>query len=246
MNPPPKKFKRDLFRIVLVVSAFGFAVWLVSQPHVRENLLDITKIKASLAAFGGAGMLVFVGVCAALNGFGVPRLWISAVAGTLYGALIGSALAHGATLLGATLNFYTGRLLLRGPVKRRLPNRLRKWYDRFELNGFRWILYARLFPLSNATLVNLICGASKVRFRDFIAATFLGYLPFSIAFALFGSSVGKQKYWQLAVGAALFAVVLGTRFLWKKYFTGTDTDEEDDEGEEETKRGTAEGAEDAK
>lgn len=228
----PRKLKRDILRIVTVVLLFGGAAWALGRPEVRANLFDIAHIRAELAQFGWSGQFVFLGVCALLHGLGVPRLWICAVSGSLFGAASGAALAHLATLLGASINFFTGRWLLRGPVNRRLPTRLRKWYDRFEQNGLRWILYARLFPLSNATVVNLVCGASHVKFRDFFWATLVGYAPFSMAFALFGSAAAKQKYWQLGLGAVLFGAVLATRFVWKKYVTGSDAPmEEEEEGE---------------
>ncbi len=230
----PRKFKRDIFRIVTVVLLFGGAAWALGRPEVRANLFDIAHIRAELAKFGWSGQFVFLGACALLHGLGVPRLWICAVSGSLFGAVSGAAIAQLATLLGATLNFFTGRWLLRGPVNRRLPGRLRKWYDRFEQNGLRWILYARLFPLSNATVVNLVCGASHVRFRDFFWATLAGYAPFTVAFALFGSAAAKQQYGQLLLGAVLFGAVLGTRFVWKKYVAGSDAPlgEEDEEDAE--------------
>jgi len=237
-----KKFKRDIFRIVLMTSFFAFAAWLLKHESVRQNIFDITHIRESLGTVGWIAQLTFILVSALAMGVGMPRLWVSAVAGSLFGAVLGTLIALTASIVGASLTFLMGRSLLRGPVQRRMPNRLRKWYDRFGEKGFRWILYARLFPLSNATAVNLLCGASTVRFREFFLATLIGYLPFTMVFALFGSSAAKQAPMQLALGTALFAVVLGGRMIWKRIVPAGELSQSEEEGEdEEDENGTAPG-----
>lgn len=226
------KFKRDIFRIVLMTSFFAFAAWALKHEGVRENIFDITHIRESLGSVGWIAQLTFIGVSALAMGVGMPRLWVSAVSGSLFGAFMGTIISLVASLLGASLNFLMGRSLLRGPVQRRMPERLRKWYDRFGEKGFRWILYARLFPLSNATVVNLLCGASRVRYRDFLAATVIGYLPFTLVFALFGSSAAKQAPLQLVLGSVLFAMMLGGRMIWRRIVPAGELSESEEEGED--------------
>lgn len=207
---------RDVMRIIAVTAFFGSVIYILQLPHVRQDLFDVTRWRESTRSFGRAAWLFIMGAFVIANTCGVPRIWISAIAGGLFGAFEGSIIAQLATLSGAILNFFTGRWLLQGLIVRRLPARFRIWQERFGENGFRWIFYIRIFPFSNATAVNLMSGASPVRFGDFVAATFLGYLPFTITFALFGSSVAKQKIFQLVFAAVLFSAVILLRLLYQR------------------------------
>ena len=176
-------------------------------------------MRERLHGYGWYGGIVFIAFAGLFTGVGVPRLWISVLAGGFYGAVLGTAVGHFSSLLGATLNFFIARWFLRGPVIRRMPARLKVWYERFNRNGFKYLLYMRLFPLSNATVTNTVGGVSKMTFPHFIAATFIGYLPLTIVFAIFGSSAAKQNYWQLLIGAAIFVTVLTVEHRLRKRVT---------------------------
>jgi len=197
----------DILRVTLLTVFFGAAAYALHLPEVRERIFDVDEWRARAAAFGGADWLAILAAFAAANACGIPRRWISAIAGGLYGPVHGVILAQTATMIGATANFFMARWLLRDVIRRRLPPRLLAWHDRFGENGFRWVFYIRLFPLGSATVVSLVSGTSVIPFSRFAAATFLGYLPYTVAFALFGSSAAERKLWQLLLAAALFAVV---------------------------------------
>lgn len=221
---PRPKLKRDITRVVVVTFFFAGVAWVLQHPAIREEVLNIDHLRGRFRE----RKLLFMLVGAAVTGVGFPRLWLAAIAGTLYGALLGTGLALAASLGGAVLNFCIGRWALRGPIRRFLAaprvkesrfairQRLARLYHGTQEHGFRWVLYARLFPLSNATLVNIVCGASKTRLGDFVLATAIGYLPFTLVFALFGSSAAKQKPMQLGLGTVLFILVLAGRWALKR------------------------------
>jgi uncharacterized membrane protein YdjX (TVP38/TMEM64 family) len=214
-NPAPlprKKAWKDLLRLALVAAFFVAAGILLNNSAVQAQLFDIDTMRAEVQGSGVRGLLIFMGVAAMVNALGIPRLWICAVAGSLFGAVDGTLIGLGTTLVGASLNFLMGRSLLRGPIKRHMPQRLRRWYKAFNRNGFRAILYMRLFPGANATLTSLIGGASHMRYRDYLLASFIGFLPFTIVFATLGSSAAKQNKWQLAGGLLLFAAVAAAQW----------------------------------
>ena len=210
------KFIKDIFRILFVGVFFITLVLVLQHPYVRERIFDVQNWRQRTQSMGEVGVYYFFSVFVLVNSLGVPRLWICAIAGGLYGALNGILVAFPATILGASINFIAGRWLLRGPLKRRLPARMLNWHDSFAERGFYWLLLLRLFPLSNAMLVNLISGASKMRFRDFCGATVIGYLPFTITFALFGSSAAKGKWSQFFWGLLLFIGIVIGRWIYRK------------------------------
>lgn len=213
---PGKKPWKDLARLVVVALFFVVIALLLKNPYIRSQIFDIENIRREMDGGGWMSIAAFVGIAAFVNAIGIPRLWICAVAGSIFGAVQGGALGLLSTLLGSSLNFLAGRSLLRGPIKRHIPRRLRHWYTAFNDHGFRAILYLRLFPFTNATLTNLLGGASRMKYRDYLLATAIGYLPFTIAFATLGSSAAKQNGWQLALGLGLFAAVALGQWLWSQ------------------------------
>lgn len=214
--PSKRTVWKDIVRLAIVGLFFGFAALILNNSYIKQQLFDIDAVRSSLSGSVWNGAAVFTGVASLLNAIGVPKLWICVAAGTLFGAMAGIPIGYTASLIGSASNFFMGRYLLRGPVNRHMPRRLRHWYNAFNNNGFRTILYLRLFPFTNATLTNIVGGASQISFRDYISATAIGFLPFVITFSILGSSAAKQNGWQLFIGLALFAVVVGGQWGWSR------------------------------
>lgn len=213
---PRHKLKRDLFRLVLVVVFFAGVAWLLQHPYIQAELFDIARIRQHVQGTGLRGVLWFTAIGSITSAIGLPRLWVSAVAGTLYGAVFGTFIGMVASLLGSTYDFFLGRTLLRSTIERRMPVRMRRWYELFNKYDFRAILYMRLFPLANATLTNLLGGVSRMTYSSFISATFLGFIPFTVVFATLGSSAAKRSGLQMALGMGLFLAVLVCQWLWTR------------------------------
>lgn len=213
---PKQRLGKDITRVVVVAAVFVALALLLKQPYVRNELIDIQHLRNRFRGAGWQDELSFVAAAAIVNALGVPRLWISIVAGTLFGAVFGTFLALVASVIGASIDFYIGRYVLRGPIKRQLPPRLRRWYKLFNKNGFQGVLYIRLFPLANATISNLIGGASKISYGTFLAATIIGFIPLTIIFAVFGSSAAKQSGMQLVIGILLFALTVAANYWWRR------------------------------
>ena len=225
MKSSKRHIAGDVARVAIVVGLFATVALIFDHPAVQAQI-DVQHLRALMRDTGLRGTFIFFLVTALITAVGIPRLWISVAAGALYGAVEGSVVAQAASLGGAILNFYLARTLLRGPITRRLTPRMRKWYKRLNEHGFRWILYLRLFPLSNASLTNTIGGISRMRTRDFISATFIGYLPMTIIFALFGSSAAKKSIPQLVVAGMIFVIVLAGRYWYEKFRKGSDGESE--------------------
>ncbi|SPD72249.1 conserved membrane hypothetical protein [uncultured Desulfobacterium sp.] len=207
---------KDILIILLTTLFFAAVSWVISLPSVRQEAFDVTKWQAYLRGDQWYSALTFILCLILANGCGFPRLWVCVIVGAVFGAHLGVWISQIISLCGATLNFFVGRWLLKSPFNRRIPERFRGWYDRFGDNGFYWVLNIRLFPLGNATVTSLMSGASKMAYSSFIAATFIGFLPLTIIFALFGSSASHHKPLQLYAGAVLFLLFEGVRRIYKK------------------------------
>jgi uncharacterized membrane protein YdjX (TVP38/TMEM64 family) len=124
-------------------------------------------------------------------------LWAPLVFVFLYAAgvclfLPGTLLtALGAAIFGAYWGFvyvWIGRTLGREFAASLIGDRLRKYDDAIERNGFATVLYLRLiyFPF---TPMNFGMGLTKVRFWDYVAGTGLGILVGTFIFTFFIGTV---------------------------------------------------------
>ncbi len=166
---------------------------------------------------GLAGEAVFLAVGAAAVAAGVPRQGVSFLGGYAFGAVIGTALALAAQVLGCAVAFLWARLVGQAWARRRLAGRfgerLRRLRDGLAANPFGTTLALRLLPVGNNLALNLLGGLSGIAMAPFLAASAIGYLPQTVVFALLGKGVRVDGAWQLGLAAVLFGVSIGIG-LW--------------------------------
>jgi uncharacterized membrane protein YdjX (TVP38/TMEM64 family) len=92
-------------------------------------------------------------------------------------------------MAGATAAFWIGRTMGREFAASLIGDRLRKYDDAIQRNGFATVLYLRLvyFPF---TAMNFGMGLTKVRFWDYFLGTGLGIIVGTFIFTFF---VGTLK-----------------------------------------------------
>lgn len=204
-----RQLRKDILRVALVALFFLAVAVVLRNDAVRATLFDIEHLRETLHP--DRSMLdrliayaVFLVVGGMLCGIGFSRMWLSAIAGALFGALIGTPVALVASIVGAALSHFLGRSMLRSMVRARFSEKFEKWNERLQRKPFKWVLYARLIPLSNMLVTSLLFGACKVPMGPYLAASAIGFLPLTIVFALFGSSAAKADVNQMAWGLVLF------------------------------------------
>ena len=172
---------------------------LLERPDLRKLLFDIDTIRSELKGGGDTSGYLFSGLIFTLAGggliaLGVPRLWASAVGGIIYGAFIGSILSILASLFGASVLYLAGKSILAAVVERRVGDKARMWKVRFQENAFWWVLYGRLFPFSNSTVMSLLCGSCKVPFIPFMIGLARRFCPAGSGFRDLRERWRKGKY----------------------------------------------------
>ena len=235
-----RRLIKDITRLVLIVAFFAAIGF---NPTVRAYLFDAQRFRELLHPDESVqdqflSYAVFLAVTSFAIAIGFPRIWICAAAGTIYGAVLGTSLGMTASIIGAFGTYFIGAGVLKSTVKRRFGKRLTMWADRFRENAFFWTLYARLFPGANATVTSLLCGALRISPKDFLAANLIGFLPLSIAFAMFGSGAGKGNLTQIIPAGLLFALTIfgPIYYTLKQRAKGqASTAEEDDDGDDDAR-----------
>jgi len=218
-----RKLLADILRIVLLLGFFSIMALLLKRPDVRKFLFDIDSMRAMLQ--GGEGFFekllsfgIFIAVAGVLITLGLPRLWVSAAAGIIYGAIMGTVISLIAALLGASADYITGRSVLASVIERRIGARLKEWQVRFQENAFWWVLYARFFPFSNSTVMSILCGSCRVPFTPFITGSLIGFIPLTVVFAFYGSGGIKGNFWQIGFATILLIASIFSRKFMSRWF----------------------------
>lgn len=218
-----EKLRGDIARVVLLVAFFSAMALLLQRPDLRKILFDVDILRSVLK--GGEGTsgylvsaLVFTLAGGGLIALGFPRLWASAVAGIIYGALMGAILSVAASVLGASVLYQAGKTLFAAVVERRVGDTLKVWQVRFQENAFWWVLYARFFPFSNSTVMSLLCGSCNVPFTAYLLGSLVGFVPLAVVFAAFGSGGAKGNLWQIGFATALLVLSIFSRRLMNRWF----------------------------
>ena len=119
----------------------------------------------------------------------VPGTILTLAAGFVFGVAFGSAFVSAGSVLGASAAFLLGRFAARSWVAQRVERstRLRALVAVTRDDGFLIVLLARLSPLLPYNVLNYLFGATAVRFRDYVLASWLGMLPATVLYVYIGS-----------------------------------------------------------
>jgi uncharacterized membrane protein YdjX (TVP38/TMEM64 family) len=163
-----------------VIKALVFVVFILAAIYVIrftpvKGFLTREALGHLLESAGPWAPLVFmlvygIGVC-----LFVPGTLLTALGAAIFGAYWGFFYAWIGAMVGASASFWIGRTLGREFAASVIGDRLKKYDDAIERNGFATVLYLRLvyFPF---TPMDFGMGLTKVRFWDYFAGTGLGIL----------------------------------------------------------------------
>ena len=88
-------------------------------------------------------------------------------------------------MASAAATYAVGRRLGRDTVRRLAGARLNRLSQRLAQRGVLAIIIVRILPIAPYTIVNVVAGASHIRFRDFLVGTLIGMLPGTVATVVF-------------------------------------------------------------
>jgi uncharacterized membrane protein YdjX (TVP38/TMEM64 family) len=192
--------RRAVARLVTLALAIAVAFALVSLAGIGPG-----EARAWVRDAGLAGPLLFVLAGGALGLALFPGHVTAAVAGMLFGAVAGTALALGAALLGAALCLVAAGRFGADATLQLLGPRGRRWHAWLNANGFSAVLATRLAPGMPSGAVNYLAGLAGIRPRAFYAAVALGALPKTIAYTTLGGALEDPVSARGAFAVGLYA-----------------------------------------
>lgn len=170
--------KASFLLLFVIVAIYVIRFTPVRDLLTREALTRFLDVAGFWGPF--AYMLIYaVGIC-----LFVPGTLLTALGAAIFGAYWGFVYVWVGAMAGASAAFWIGRTLGREFATSLIGDRLRKYDDGIERNGFATVLYLRLvyFPF---TPMNFGMGLTKVRFWDYFFGTGLGIIVGTFIFTFF-------------------------------------------------------------
>jgi uncharacterized membrane protein YdjX (TVP38/TMEM64 family) len=178
--------------------------------HKELSLAALVEHRAAIDTFTAkhwfAALALFSAVYALVVALSLPgAVFLTVFGGVIYGTLAGGLAALVGATAGATAIFLIARSALGGWLVRRAGPRAEKLAAGFRADAFNYLLFLRLVPLFPFWLVNLVPALAGVTLRTFVAATALGIIPGTFAFAFFGAGLDSALEAQVAAYRACLA-----------------------------------------
>jgi uncharacterized membrane protein YdjX (TVP38/TMEM64 family) len=185
------------------LAAFGLAI-AIAFLAVTLSGLSPGDAQRWVAGAGFVGPLVFVLGATVLSLALFPGHVTAAVAGLLFGAVAGTALALAAAVLGAAACLLAARRFGADAVLSLLGPRGRRWRTWLAANGFSAVLACRLAPGTPSGVVNYVAGLAGIRPLACCGAVALGALPKTIAYVALGGALADPVSTRGAIAVALY------------------------------------------
>jgi len=179
--------KRAAVKAGLLVALIIAGICLLRFTPARTFLTQ-DRLAQLLESAGLWAPLIFVMIFAAGVCLFVPGTLLIALGAGLFGTYRGFAYVWLGAMLGAAASFWIGRTLGREFARSLIGNRLKKYDEAIERNGFATVLYLRLiyFPF---TPLNLGLGLTRIRFFDYLLGTGLGIVVGVFIFTFFFGTI---------------------------------------------------------
>jgi uncharacterized membrane protein YdjX (TVP38/TMEM64 family) len=183
MQPAVKRRKKATLKALTLAAFIIGAILLVRLTPIKDYF-TVDSLGRFLDRAGFWAPVVFILIYAAGICLFLPGTLITALGATIFGAYWGFVWVWIGAMLGASAAFFIGRTLGRDFAASLIGNRLKKYDDAIERNGFATVLYLRLvyFPF---TPMNFGMGLTKVHFWDYFAGTGLGIIVGTFIFTFF-------------------------------------------------------------
>jgi len=180
---PSRRNKKAILKASILVAFIILAISIMRFTPVKEYLTQ-EALGRLLEAVGFWAPLTFIMVYAVGICLFVPGTFLTALGAAIFGAYWGFLYVWVGAMAGASAAFWIGRTLGREFAVSLISDRLRKYDDAVERNGFATVLYLRLiyFPF---TPMNFGMGLTKVGFWDYFFGTGLGIIVGTFIFTFF-------------------------------------------------------------
>ncbi|MCM2991178.1 TVP38/TMEM64 family protein [Bacillus safensis] len=199
--------------LFLVIGILAAALWWLNKQHLQLAPKDV---KNWVLQFGMLAPFVFLFLSLFRPFVLVPITVFSLAAGLAFGSVLGTIYALIGATAGATGSFMIASTF-RAKKKEKESNsrKLKAVTSRIQEHGFLYILLLRIAPI-HFDFVSYAAAASRADYRAFVAATFLGLIPGTIALNVLGSSFVSGNYAALVVVCLVYLIFISVPLILKR------------------------------
>jgi len=195
-----------LLALVAILAAAGVTAVIVGLP-------DAQQLRAQVAGAGPAGPALFGLLYALVTLLPLPKNVFAALAGVLFGLVLGVVVVLLAALLGAAAAFTLSRVLGRDAVERITGSRVARVDALLNQRGIPAVIAVRLVPVLPCTAINYAAGLTSVRTRDYAIGTAVGIVPGTVSFVALGTFGTTPGSWPFLISAAALIILTGGGLL---------------------------------
>ncbi len=209
-----------LLLLLLVLIFWGPDLWAL-LVRFFQFLVDKDKISAYIEGFGPAAPLIFMSIQVLQVMFApVPGEATGFIGGYLFGVANGFIYSSVALSLGSLINFGVGRFLGQHYVRKLIPARHLKRFDKMiKRQGALVVLVLFILPGFPKDYLCLFLGLSALPIKIFFIMATFGRMPGTFILSIQGAMFYEQNYLLLALatGGCSIIVLLGYRYRNKLY-----------------------------
>lgn len=197
---------------IIILALLLAAVFVSVRVFGLGEYLEAERLRAWIASFGIWGPAAYIVIYSIAPSLMVPGLPLTVVGGVLFGPVQGSVYTIVGATVGASLAFLIARYLGRDWVISRIEgSRIEELDRKAGEEGWKIVAFTRLIPLFPYNFLNYAFGLTRVRFLDYLWATFVFMIPGVVAYVVFSSSIldllqGVLSR-QFVIGLALLIIV---------------------------------------
>lgn len=203
--------------ILFIIIGVGMALaWRFTPLHEMISGRELAQLAHFLKThnFGWlyvSGAYIFGGIVL------IPITVLITVTILIYGSYKGVVFALLGSCASGAITYWLGKLLGRNTVRRLAGNKVNKLSRRLGKNGIFPSFIVHLLPIAPFSIINIITGATHIRFRDFIIGTVLGMLPGILAIAGLidrGTALFTNPGPMTILGLAAVVVIIGVGYFF--------------------------------
>ncbi len=178
-------------KVLLRVILFSLLSIGIVLAIIYRDAIDILVIQSWVEQSGALAPLVFMLIYVLATVFFIPGSVLTLAGGALFGPVMGVFYNLTAATIGAMLSFLAARYLASEWVAKKSAGRLKQLISGVENEGWRFVAFVRLVPVFPFNLLNYSLGLTKIKWLDYLLATYICMLPGAIAYTYLGY-IGRE------------------------------------------------------
>ena len=196
---------------ILITSVMIAAI--ATAIYFRDNF-SVEQVELWIEQAGVLAPLVFILIYIAATVLFLPGSVFTLAGGVLFGPYLGVLYNLIGATIGAALSFLIARYLASDWVSNKTGGTVKQLINGVEAEGWRFVAFVRLVPLFPFNILNYALGLTKIRFIEYVTATFIFIIPGGAAYTYIGYAGrealggGDDVIKTILIAIALLAVVL--------------------------------------